>query len=244
MTLALVGLMVFTGWIFVRRSWRKTGMGLGLLGMCWLLAAGTGLATGPLLAGLQGRVSIDMRGDWTERSAIVVLGVGLAEGMRGSEREVPVWGFGRLVRVMELYRECAASRDDCQVVVSGGMGREGNREADAYGEALQKMGLPEQALKYERASMNTWENARYTATLLRGEGRTEPVLVTSALHVRRALEYFGAFGLDADAVASDFLEPELSWYPTALNVAMADLALHEYLGIVRFHVYEALDVNK
>lgn len=244
MTLALVGFMVFARWLFVRRGWRKTGVGTVALGMCWLLAAGTGLATGPLVDGLQGRVSIDKRGAWSARSAIVVLGVGLAEGMRGSEREVPVWGFGRLVRVMELYRDCAASRDDCRVVVSGGLGKAGNREADAYGEALRKMGLPEDALQYERESMNTWENAKYTATLLRAEGRTEPVLVTSALHVRRALEYFGAFGLDADAVASDFLEPELSWYPTALNVAMADLALHEYVGIARFHVYEALDVNK
>lgn len=245
MTLALVGLLSALAWLLARRGWRKTSRSLALVGLGWLVASGTGLATTPLLAGLQEHVSVDVpMSTWTERSTIVVLGVGLAEGMRGGEREVPVWGFGRLVRVAELYRSCSASREDCRVVLSGGVGRAGNREADAYGDALIRMGVPVSALVYERESQNTWENARNTAALLHPMGRSKTVLVTSALHVRRAMEYFSAFDLDTIAVASDFLESESSVYPTALNVAMADLALHEYIGLLRFSVYDALSINK
>ena len=35
----------------------------------------------------------------------------------------------------------------------------------------------------------------------------------------------------------------LSWLPLSYNFAMADLALHEYTGIVRYHVYNAMGWN-
>ena len=180
---------------------------------------------------------------WTDRSTIVVLGAGLAEGVRGRERTIPVWAFGRLVRVEELYRECGLVRDDCMVFISGGAGDGNNKEADAYGVELVRMGVPADAIVLERESRNTWENAAFTAKLLHARGRTSPVIVTSALHVRRALLYFRAFRLSGIGVASDYLESEMSWYPTALNVAMADLALHECAGILRYRLYDALGIN-
>jgi uncharacterized SAM-binding protein YcdF (DUF218 family) len=243
MTLGLASILAIAGAVAWRRGWKRTASCVFATIGVLVILLGCGPATRMLLESLQGDVAQHPGITWTDQSAIVVLGAGLAEGVRGRDRTIPVWAFGRLVKVEELYRECRSIRDDCLVFISGGAGDSGNKEADAYGAELVRMGVPAAAVVLERESRNTWENAEFTAKLLHARGRTAPVIVTSALHVRRALLYFHAFRVSGVGVASDYLESELSWYPTALDVAMADLALHEYAGILRYRLYDALGIN-
>jgi hypothetical protein len=35
----------------------------------------------------------------------------------------------------------------------------------------------------------------------------------------------------------------MSWWPQSGNLALCDLALHEYLGIARYHEYNAMGWN-
>ena len=44
-------------------------------------------------------------------------------------------------------------------------------------------------------------------------------------------------------VRADLVEPLWSVYPLSWNFTVADAALHEYVGIARYHVYNALGLN-
>ena len=47
----------------------------------------------------------------------------------------------------------------------------------------------------------------------------------------------------AIGVRADYAHARVTLLPQALNVLMADLAIHEYLGVLRYHVYNWLGWN-
>lgn len=65
-------------------------------------------------------------------------------------------------------------------------------------------------------------------------------LVTSGLHLQRSLLYFAHFGIHCTGAPADHLQPQRSWVPLGYNLAVAAFAFHEYLGILRYRVYNAL----
>ncbi|MBV5273815.1 MAG: YdcF family protein, partial [Lamprocystis purpurea] len=65
------------------------------------------------------------------------------------------------------------------------------------------LGVPERAMVLEEQSRNTRENARFSVALLRERGIGSMVLVTSALHMRRALGLFAAEGMQVFPAATD-----------------------------------------
>ena len=69
------------------------------------------------------------------------------------------------------------------------------------------------------------------------------MLVSSGVHVRRATLYFSHFLDHVTAVRADYLQPILASVPLGYNIALTDLALHEYAGIARYHVYQRLGWN-
>jgi uncharacterized SAM-binding protein YcdF (DUF218 family) len=91
--------------------------------------------------------------------------------------------------------------------------------------------------------MNTWQNAQFTAEILGGQQPDRVVLVTSGLHVRRSVLYFSHFGVHPLGVRADYGRARVSLLPQAANIMMADIAIHEYLGVLRYHVYNWLGWN-
>lgn len=57
-------------------------------------------------------------------------------------------------------------------------------------EFLLLLGVPKSAISLEESSRNTRENAKFTLAQLEGAGVEKAILVTSALHMRRALGNF------------------------------------------------------
>ncbi len=86
------------------------------------------------------------------------------------------------------------------VVVCGGRawGEDGRRvvEADAMACALVRLGVPEEVIVRERASMTTRENGIYTAAVCARRGIRRVALVTCAWHLPRATKLFEACGLE------------------------------------------------
>lgn len=68
-------------------------------------------------------------------------------------------------------------------------------------------------------------------------------LVSSGIHVRRGALYFSHFGIRAEPIRADYVTARVSLVPTAYHFLLADLALHEYLGIWRYSVYNLLGWN-
>jgi uncharacterized SAM-binding protein YcdF (DUF218 family) len=242
MTLAILLLLILVGTACIARRWRR--LGAGCLGLAFLLLLGAGC--GPLPALLLGHLQegrathVDA---WGRHNAIVLLGAGTIRADRG-QVEPGLFANGRMLRAVTLYRACKATGADCRIEVSGGdaMGL-GVPEAVAYASVLRGLGVARDDLLLEARSMNTWQNAQFSAPLLRAYGADRVVLVSSASHLRRASLYFAHFGIAAMPVRADYLRARLSWLPLAWNLALTDLAVHEYVGIVRYHVYQAMGWN-
>jgi uncharacterized SAM-binding protein YcdF (DUF218 family) len=69
---------------------------------------------------------------------------------------------------------------------------------------LQDFGVPAEASLLENLSRTTRENASLTAALLKQRGISRILLVTSALHMERALHLFRATGLQVEPAPTDF----------------------------------------
>ena len=123
------------------------------------------------------------------------------------------------------------------LVLSGGSNRTTGTiaEAQAMGVFLADLGVPESALLMERESRNTAENAAFSARLLQQRGIRRVLLVTSAMHMGRALANFQAQGLDVVAVATDHTGPPsarglTAWLPDAGALEGSSLAIKELVG--------------
>lgn len=95
----------------------------------------------------------------------------------------------------------------------------------------------------EAASLTTWENARFSAVILKREGIGRVFLVTHAWHMRRSLLAFRRAGLDAIpfVVRSDPW-PRLSpWelIPRAHAWQRSYWAMHEWVGLLWYEIRPA-----
>lgn len=228
------------------RGHRITGRAVATTAFALLLLAGCGPLPHWLLALVQPQpASSNSAIDWAPAQTIIVIGAGLFSTPGQETPVLPVWTGGRLLRAAELYAGCTQQLNPCTVVLSGG-GPQNTAvtEADLMAEQLVRLGVDPDHLVLERSSQNTWQNAEFTARLLAERGiRGRPLLLTSAVHASRAEAYFRAAGLKVQPVSTDYLAAELTWVPSALNVAITDLALHEIVGQARLSVYSALGLN-
>ncbi len=125
------------------------------------------------------------------------------------------------------------------VVLSGGsdLTISEHPEAVAMGKLLQDLGVPASALLLEGSSRTTEQNARFSAVLLRQHSLQRVLLVTSALHMARALRHFEAQGLQVVPVATDHetsrTPPQGLWQRWPPNTSSLDgsaRALKEWVG--------------
>ena len=127
------------------------------------------------------------------------------------------------------------------LVLSGGGGR-GVPEAVAMANLALQLGVPRAALELDARSHTTWENAAAVAAL-RPRVPRRIWLVTSPLHMPRALGAFRAFGFQpcaspaGPARAALRLRPR-DFVPHAGAARLAAMALHEALGGVEYRVLE------
>ncbi|MGF6496005.1 uncharacterized SAM-binding protein YcdF (DUF218 family) [Luteibacter sp. 621] len=226
------------GW----RRRRRAGGVFALLAFAWLFIAGCGPLTDALLDNLQSGFSPDVT-HWGQRNAIILLGAGTVRAGSGSV-EPSLYADGRILRSAELYRSCKATGADCKVEVSGGDAmHNGHAEADTYAITLDRLGVPREDMILESRSMNTFQNAQNSKPLLDAYRADKIVLVSSAIHLKRASLYFAHFGIRAEAVRGDYVRARYDWLPGTENLFFADFALHEYVGVWRYHFYNMMGWN-
>ena len=163
--------------------------------------------------------------------AIVVLGGALTP--TSAQRPYPDLhdAADRVWHAARLYRAGKAPL----VLLSGGADRARSlsSEAEAMGLFLRDLGVPAPAIVLEPDSRNTRENARFSARLLRARGIDHVLLVTSALHMRRALLHFQAEGLTVTAAATDHSPLQADGWglmPEAIALDGSSRALKEWVG--------------
>jgi uncharacterized SAM-binding protein YcdF (DUF218 family) len=169
--------------------------------------------------------------------AIVVLGGGITPAIPPSLPDPDLNSAGdRMWHAARLYKQGVAPK----IIVSGGdvLGRSGgvsfDTEANAMAQFLTDLGVPASAIVSEAQSVNTRENIRLVRDLV----KDKPVaLVTSGLHMPRALRLASRYGLNAAAFPTDWTAPWSArttwenWIPTAAAQDISARALWEYLAL-------------
>ena len=106
----------------------------------------------------------------------------------------------RLLTAVRLQREL-----DVPILLSGGrVYSDTGDEARIAARILRSLGVPEDKILVETRSINTTQNAQFSADILREHGLTQPLLVTSAFHMNRAMLNFEKQGIQCTAYPADY----------------------------------------
>jgi uncharacterized SAM-binding protein YcdF (DUF218 family) len=124
------------------------------------------------------------------------------------------------------------------LILSGGYDSERHAfsEARAMAAFLTDLGVPDQAMVLEEQSRNTRQNAAFSAAILKACGIERILLVTSALHMPRAVALFAAQGLQVIPAPTDFEASQspqpglLAWLPDAGALDGSGRAIKELVG--------------
>jgi uncharacterized SAM-binding protein YcdF (DUF218 family) len=183
---------------------------------------------------------------WKQQNAIVVLGSGTIKLARINIVKPTILSYSRLYKTAEVYHLCKieSSSKKCKIIISGGdVQHTGISEAAAYQNALIAIGINKADIILEPKSMNTYKNAEFTSTILKNNHFDNIYLITSGLHIKRALLFFSHFGIFPTFVPSDYIKPVISIFPNSYNFVFTDLALHEWMGILEFYLYNYFGWN-
>lgn len=239
--LALLGglLALLLAW----RGWRRAGIGLALLCLGGLWLASTPWLAWTLAMSLETRYPPVPVQASPAADAVLVLGGAMSAPRPPAQQHI---GFGaaadRVWHAAALYRAGKAR----WVLLSGGgpPGRENVApEAEAMAEVLRVLGVPASAMRLEGGSRNTLENALHSLPLVRQVGARRVLLVTSALHMPRALAVFQAVfagsgvtvvpaSTDAEALG-DEPDAATAWLPDARSLELSSRGVKEYLGLAQ-----------
>jgi uncharacterized SAM-binding protein YcdF (DUF218 family) len=171
------------------------------------------------------------------RTAIILLGSStyLAHDWEENTRATPDrTGTQRVIEAARVYRMVKPE----WVISSGGRVRAHDGEvpsAVAMRAMLIELGIPESRILLEAESRNTHEEAVVIRRMLPSIPAERFVLVTSDLHMRRALGAFRAEGIEATPAIARRPQSrtpwDLNWLPSEAGLSEARAVAHEFLGI-------------
>jgi uncharacterized SAM-binding protein YcdF (DUF218 family) len=224
-------------------SYQKSSILLLVIALALFFFIGSGLLPGLLLSHLEPpRASLPLH--WGKKNGIILLGAGNVKDPRSHSITPSFFSFSRIYDSLRLYLSCKSSGQECRIIPSGGDPlMTGKPEAIVYQEALIDAGVKNSDIIPETHSNNTFQNAMYTSLILKKHQFDRVFLITSGFHMRRASQYFSHFGINPVPEVSDYLAPMFSVIPKSYNFAITDLLLHEYIGILRFHIANFLGKN-
>jgi len=168
-------------------------------------------------------------------TTVVVLSAGIEHKPDSADdyAALNILSLQRLFTGVALWRQVP----DGKLVISGG-GYRRIPDAVPMANLAQALGVPAKSIHIEGRSRTTWQNAKYVAALSPSVPR-RIWLVTSALHMPRALATFQARGFEPCAWPSGLEDTRLhfgleSFIPQGRSARASTLALHELVGQVEY----------
>ena len=203
--------------------------------LIWVLS--TSLIADALISRLERGLVIPTR---PKGDVIVLLGGGLNDKVPDltgsgapSEAMMP-----RMVTAIRLHRQL-----NVPILVTGGAVYAGrSAEAPVVRRFLLDLGVPAHQILVEDKSRDTMENARFSRAILQQHHFRQPLLVTSAFHMRRSQEAFRRAGIAITPVPANFItthERTIIWanlLPESGALHCTATALREYLGLLYYHL--------
>jgi uncharacterized SAM-binding protein YcdF (DUF218 family) len=235
MPLSVVLLLLLVGLMLLRKGRRKTSAGFLTLALVLLWTASMPLVANLLYGNIESQYPAQPLDQVPAGGCVIVLG-----GVVGAPIPPRVdiefnEAVDRVYKTAELYRAGKAP----YVIVTGGnqpWTRSGTAEAELIRELLMRWGVPEDVIFLEGSSRNTRENAIYSRNIINSINCEQPLLVTSAAHMPRALAAFDSAGVRVTPVTTDVrvvddgLPPMTDFLPDAHALAMTSDAIREWIG--------------
>lgn len=145
----------------------------------------------------------------------------------------------RLVALADLSRRLPHAR----LIASGGSGllfNQAEREDLPTMAALAQMGVAPARVEYENRSRNTWENALFSRDVMGADAVRPWVLVTSAMHMPRAVGVFRVLGIPVVPYPVDYRtrgggEPWLR-ADLADNLTVLSYGVREWIGLLAYRL--------
>jgi len=216
-------------WFLFRRHWRAGLLVLMTSGLMW--AGSTVFFTDYLVGGLEAGLKVpeDFRGD-----IIILLDGGASDNVddfsgRGAPSEDTL---GRMVTAVRIQKKLGVP-----ILVSGRIFFNGKISGDVIVKRfLNDLGVPDDKIFLEGKSKDTIENAKFSKEIIAKMGYGKPILVTSALHMKRSILCFEKNGvkvipypayLITSFARKYILTDYLPW-----DFYVVQRALHEYVGLL------------
>jgi uncharacterized SAM-binding protein YcdF (DUF218 family) len=221
--LAIAGLLL-------ARRWPRLGQAMTWVGLGGLFLLSLPVIANGLLGSLERGIALPRGGPAPQ--AVVILSAEEVEGLPGGVIE----GFdaGRLTLPRLRAGALLARRTGLPVLVTGGVPRPGRPSLGAMMAEVLARDFATKTRWVEGRSQDTWQNAEYSAALLRASGIGRVYLVSDGWHLRRAMIAFRHFGIDvAPAPALLGTGPGLrfdDFLPHASAWQASYWAIHEWIG--------------
>jgi len=217
--------------------WRTWGRALSTLSALALLLMAFGPLGGFLAGPLEARFPPPLD-DMPAPDGVIVLGGTIDERLSASRnRPTLVDAAERLTAPIALKRKYPNAR---LVFTGGSAALQAYSEADAVQRFWREIGLDQGDVLYERRSRNSYENAVFTRELLGPKPGARWLLVTSAIHMPRAVGVFRQAGFDVIAYPVDYRTSGDSGleFPRFATKALGlmEFAAHEWAGLVAYRL--------
>ena len=136
---------------------------------------------------------------------IIVLGGGAGANIPDVDGQGALYSSSayRILTAARLHKKL-----NLPVLVSGGkVYEDSGDEAKIFAEVLKSLGVPDEKIFVEPESLTTTQNAIYSAEILREKNFRKPILVTSAFHIKRAVENFSRQNVEVIPFPTDYMTP-------------------------------------
>jgi len=229
-SILLIALALILFW----RSSRRLAMTIACLALTWLWLSSTAVFADWLLSGLEEDFDQLSFFSIPKAEAIVLLGGATSGLARGGDMGNLNEAADRLLTTLKLFKSGKAPT----VVITGGVANGSVSEASLMQDMLVLMGIPQEAITLEEKALDTKQNAEFTADILRDQGVSKILLVTSAYHMRRAKWIFDkvlSLEVEVVPVPSDYQRPIANpilsrWIPSVEHLSRTSSAIKEIVG--------------
>ncbi len=235
------------GAVLVSRSkspaWRRRGFAVVWLALAGLFILSLPVSSLLLMASLESGLPRQTLDEYASAAgapgpgAIVILSGNASHGDEGGIEQAS--GIGEITLDRMRAGALLHHRTGLPVLVTGGVLEDGAVPIATQMAASLRSEFATPVRWVEPDSIDTWENARFSAALLRESGIGGAYIVTNAWHMRRSLMAFAHFGITAVAAPIRFDPwPKLrldDFVPSPTSLHNSYYAMHELLGCAYYY---------
>lgn len=239
--LGLVLALIALGWLLVAFGRRRTGLLAVAIACLGLYAASTDFVAQRLSGLLEHQYPPVPVASLPKADVIILLG-GMTEPAL-PPRQAPDLNehADRAVLASDLYKAGKAPL----IIATGGNWLYGpgvESEATDMAAILMRLGVPRSAIVLEQQALDTAGNATYSAAIMAAHHLTTGLLVTSGIHMPRAVAAFRSAGVTVTPAATDIVDvrtlhfPFRYFQPRPQALAATSEALHELVGMLYYRL--------